>query len=80
MLQPRGQTDLALEPLRAHRGSQLAVEHLEGDGTVVPQVERQIDSRHSAAPQLALDGVAPGERSLERRARIAAHAVPSISF
>ena len=38
MLQPGGESDLALEPLGAERGGELGVEHLERDRAVVLEV------------------------------------------
>ena len=35
MLEPRGELDLALEPLGAERGGELGVQHLERDLAVV---------------------------------------------
>ncbi len=68
MLQLGGEVDLALEPLGAERGGQLGVEHLERDSPVVPHVVRRIDSRHAAAPELALEDVAIAQ-SVSERAR-----------
>ena len=38
MLEPRGEADLALEPVGPERGGQLGVEHLERHRPVVPEV------------------------------------------
>ena len=61
MLEPGGEVDLALEALGAERGGKLGEEDLEGDGPVVAEVVREIDDRHAAAAELALEGVAVGE-------------------
>ncbi len=61
MLEPGGEVDLTLEPLGAERGGKLWEENLEGDRTVVAKVLREVDDRHAAAPELALEGVAVGE-------------------
>ena len=61
MLQPRGEADLALEPVGPERGGQLGVEHLEGDRPVVPEVLGQEDRGHAAAAELALERVAVGQ-------------------
>ena len=58
MLQPGGELDLALEPLGAQRGRQLGVEHLQGDGSLVPKVLGQVDGGHAAPAELALEPVA----------------------
>ena len=58
-------------------GGQLGVQHLEGDRPVVPEVLREVDRRHAAAPELALDRVAAGQRALQLLAK--AHGVPAIS-
>ena len=61
MLQPRGEPHLPEEPLRAQRGGQLGVQHLERHRPVVLQVPDEIDHGHAATPELALEGVAAGE-------------------
>jgi hypothetical protein len=38
MLEPRGEADLALEPLGAEGGGELGQQDLEGDGAVVAEV------------------------------------------
>jgi hypothetical protein len=70
MLQPRGQPDLALEPLVPQRGGQLPVEHLEGDRAVVPEVLRQEHRGHAAAAELAVEGVAAAQAFLELCAQV----------
>ena len=47
MLQPRGELDLALEPLGAERGGDLGVQDLERDGAVVAQVVGEEDDGKS---------------------------------
>ena len=54
-LQPRGELDLAQEPLGAQRRGELGAEHLERDLAVVLEVVREVDGRHAAAAELALD-------------------------
>src|SRR5215211_7336310 len=44
---------------------ELRREHLERDGTVQPQVAREVHGAHPAAPELALDGVAVPEGPAE---------------
>ncbi len=79
MLEPGGEADLPLEPLGPHGGGELGVEDLEGDGPVVAEIPREIHGGHAAPPELALDGVAVGERGLERGAGVGGHEVPSTS-
>ena len=54
-------SDLALEAVGPERGGELGVEHLEGDRTIVLEVVREVDDRHPAAAELALERVAVGE-------------------
>src|SRR5213079_2920177 len=62
--------DLAEEPLRTERGSELGLQHLDGDLAMVLQVLGEIDRRHPAAAQLSLDQVTVGECRLERREHV----------
>jgi len=57
----RRDLDLAQEPLAAERGGQLGAQHLERDGAAELEVAGEVDRRHPALPQFALDGVALGE-------------------
>ena len=57
-----GESDLALEALGPERGGELGVEHLERDRPLVPEVVGEVDGGHAAAAELALEGVAVGER------------------
>src|SRR3954470_1491960 len=65
MLEPGGEADLAEEPLGPERGGQLGAQHLEGDLPVVLTVESEVDGRHAALAQLALDAVALVERLVQ---------------
>ena len=69
--EPRRDADLAQEALRAERGRQGRVEDLDRDLAAVLAVLGEIHRRHPAAPDLAFDGVALGERrgELGRRGR-----------
>ncbi len=58
MLQPRRQLDLALEPLGTMLRDQLRVEHLEGNGPLVPEIPGEEDHGHAAPAELTLEGVA----------------------
>ena len=62
MLECRGGGDLLDEALGAKDGSELGLEHLERDLALVLEVEGQVDRRHPARAELALDGVPVGER------------------
>ena len=55
MGEPRGEPDLAQEPVGAQGGGELGAQRLEGDDATVPEVVGQEDDRHPAATQLALD-------------------------
>ena len=61
MAQPGRDLDLAEEPLGAEGGSQVGAEHLEGDRPVELEVLGQVNSGHSAVPELPLNGVGFGE-------------------
>ena len=78
MLEPGGEPDLALEALGAERRGELGVQHLERDRPVVPQVVREVDGRHPAPAQLALERVSVRQRRSELDERISVHALPSI--
>ncbi len=58
MLQTSGDPDLALESLGAERGGQVRAEHLEGDEAIVAEVPGEVDRRHAAAAELALEEIA----------------------
>ena len=57
--------NLTQEALGAENCSELWPQHLEGNGTVVPEIAREIDGCHSAGANLAHDRVAPAERRVE---------------
>jgi hypothetical protein len=65
MLQVGGGLDLLKEPLGADDRGELRAQHLEGDLAIVPLVVGQVDRRHTAGTELALDRVAIGERRLK---------------
>ena len=65
MIEPRGELDLAKEAVRARGASQIGMQDLERDRPVVSQVLREVNRRHAAAAELALDGVAVGEGLLK---------------
>ena len=61
MLQPRRGPDLAQESLTAERRAEVGVEHLDGDVAIVLEVVREVDCRHAARAELALDAVMAGQ-------------------
>ena len=65
MLEPGSEFDLALEAFRTDRLCQRRMEHLECDGTFVPEVLREVNGGHAPSPELALDEVAVGQSGLE---------------
>ena len=56
-----GDLDLAKESVGAQRIGELRAQDLQGDEAAVLQVTGQIDSRHSATPELALEHVTVAE-------------------
>ena len=56
------------------------MEDFEGNRPVVPEIAREIHSRHATAPELALERIATGKAGLERSAEVGAHADPETSF
>ena len=65
MVQPRRDLDLAQEALAADGVRQLGLEQLDRDLAAMAQVVGEVDGRHSAAADHALDLVAAGERRTE---------------
>ena len=58
VLQPRGDADLAREPLGAHPLGELGREHLHDDAPAERRLLGHEHARHPAAAELALEGVA----------------------
>ena len=71
MPQPRGHPNFLVKAFRAKQGAEVRVQHLEGDGTVVAEITRQVDGRHAAPTQLTLDGVAVDQGGAKRLKRVA---------
>jgi hypothetical protein len=67
MLQAGCDLDLAVEALRAERGSELGEQDLEGDGSLVLQVLGQEYRGHPPASELALERVLTRQPSLKLR-------------
>jgi hypothetical protein len=65
VLQVGGDLDLVQEPLGAEDGRKLRVENLDGDLAIVLQVVGEVDRRHAAAAELALDAIAVGQSGLQ---------------
>jgi hypothetical protein len=61
VLEVGGGLDLREEALRAEHGSQLGLQHLDGDLAVVLRVFGQVHGGHAALAERALDAVAVGE-------------------
>ncbi len=61
MLERRGRRDLLHEPIGAENGRELRLEQLEGDFSFVTEIFAEIDRRHPALTEMALDAVASGE-------------------
>ena len=70
MLEAGRELDFALEAFGAKRASEIGVQHLERDRSVVPQVLSEENGSHAAAPELALEGVRWGEGRLQLRAKV----------
>src|SRR5262249_28121369 len=65
VLQFRGGLDFSEKSLDANELRELAVHDLDGDLAIVTDVVRQVDVRHPATADLALDDVSVGESSLQ---------------
>src|SRR5437879_1708577 len=61
MLKMRSDLDLFQETVCADDGRQFGAEDLEGDVTVMADVVREVDRRHTAGAELALDAIAARE-------------------
>src|SRR5688572_9747529 len=73
MVQPRGELDLAQEPVSTERVAQRGVEHLECYTTFVLDVVGEVYRRHSAAAQLSVDCIARRKRSLQLSQSVFCH-------
>ena len=65
VLQRGHRPDLRQKPLDANEGRELRAQHLDRDVPGVPEIGRDVDGRHAALPELALEGVAIGKPGLE---------------
>jgi hypothetical protein len=57
MLQLRGNLDLPKESRATHRSGEILAQHLHRDLTVVLLILGEIDRRHAAAADLAIDAI-----------------------
>ena len=74
MLEVRGRADFLHEAFTADGGDDGRVHDFERDLPIVPEIARQVDRRHAARAQLALDAVSAGQRSgqlLQNRGHLA---------
>ena len=78
MLKPRGELDFALESFGTEQRRELAMQDLERNRPIVPQVMGQEDGGHASRADLLVEAIAPVERFIERRLRIR-HAVGILS-
>src|SRR5262245_63225502 len=69
--------DLAEKPVGTQRPGELRMKSLQRHQPVVGQVTRQVDRRHSAAAQLALDAIPAGHRDAHAQPLVAVTAGPS---
>ena len=65
MLKARENPDFAREPVRTEGRGQLGAQHFHRHLSIVLQVLGEINRRHPACTQLALDGITVGERGTE---------------
>src|SRR3989441_3451755 len=61
VLEMRSDLDLFQEPIGADDGRQLRAQFLEGDMPIVAYVVCEVDRRHAASAEQALDAIAAGE-------------------
>src|ERR1019366_10763861 len=77
MTEFRGELDLAEKSVAAERLCELRFQDLECDVAIVLQVVREVDRRHAAGAELALDGVSAGKSGVEA-VRLRAHFFPAV--
>jgi hypothetical protein len=65
--QPGGELNLAPESLGAERRAKVGMQHLDGDGTIMLEVVRELDRRHPARAKFALDAIPVGETGTQSR-------------
>jgi hypothetical protein len=65
MVESRRDLDFSLKPLQPDTRGEIRVQNLDGHGTAVLEIARQIHRGHATAPQLALEVVAVLQGSLQ---------------
>jgi len=55
MVQSRGELDLPQKAIRSKRSSEVRMQHLECNDTIVLEILCEIDCSHPAFPELAID-------------------------
>ena len=67
MVQAGGQLNLSKKALAAKRFREIGTQHFDRDASAVPVVVCQVDSRHAARTELAVEAIAIGQCIDERR-------------
>ncbi len=62
MREPRRELDFPQKALGAEGGGDLGAQDLDSDGAAVPEIAREVHGGHPPVPQLALEGLAVGQR------------------
>jgi hypothetical protein len=65
MPQPREKLDLSLKPLSAKCNAAFAIENLQGNGSIMPTVLREVNCRHSTLSELGGQRVMTGKSVAE---------------
>jgi hypothetical protein len=60
MRELRGGLDFQKESVEAEAGGEFGTENLQRNAAVVLEIPGEVDGRHPALPELALDGIAVG--------------------
>ena len=76
MYQARRRSNLRQKALSAHRPRQVGMQNFDGDGSVVPEVPREVDGRHPADADLTVDVISAGESGVELLDRAHARNLP----
>jgi hypothetical protein len=67
--EPRGDLDLAQEPLGTEDGGEFGPKDLDGDLPMMPQILCKLDRSHPAVSQFLLDAIAGSESRLRQARR-----------
>jgi hypothetical protein len=65
MLQPSGESDLALETMCRETDGKIGPQHLDHDASAKPRIAGDEHTRHRAAAELALQNIGFAERTLQ---------------